>query len=352
MHVVMRASAGSGAGPAPGAVARVHSYHLGPRVFRSERSVARYELGQRLRRQRLREIRLAREPWWGPEDGTEVRAGAPDGPAVARPGAGPVRDDWPDRAWHALVNSDYHTAAYEAVMARHRYGDTPQAWSVLARASAGLGRLEDAVAQAHRAVRLEPHGAGHHLILASVTEELGDWDAALQCYRDAERLAPGWYVPLLGTAAVLAHLGDTERALVILERAHFWSPDRPVVGDHLGLALAEAAERVPLVREREAYALTCEGQIALMRTLLRRAAEMARDPGLQAEVAGIRRHVDRCARRELLTSALLCSRSRQVDAASAVTVPPAVPLADRVPVPSLLLTAFAAVRNVVGLGGW
>lgn len=325
----------------------VDRHHLGGHVFCSERSVVKHEISRRIRRQRLRHIQLVR----GPGDTTPA-AGAQSGPAVATPAVPGAGDDAFGRAWRALAMGDYHTAAHEAGTARQRSGDTPAVCSILARANAGLGRLEEAVVEAHRAVRLEPRDAEHHLMLGGVLEELGNWQAALQCYQNAARLAPGSDAPLLGTAALLTHLGDVDQALVILEAIYRRNQGESVVGDQLSLALAEAAEQVPQVRDDETYLVTSPQEIALMRTLLRQAAEVTRDPDLQADIASIRHYVDRCARRELLFGRVFGSQSGRVYLASAAGVSAVVavlPLAGRVPVPVLLVAVLVAVLGLAGL---
>jgi Flp pilus assembly protein TadD len=203
---------------------------------------------------------------------------------------------WLGQARRALMMSDYHTAVYAAGIARQQYGESAQMWNVLARADVGLGRYADAVLEARRAVQLAPDEAEHHVVLGGVLEEMGNGDAALGCYRVAQELDPEADEPRTGRASVLLRAGDVDQAVRILEAAH--DRDRSTVGDHLGLALLAAAERVPRIRDGDTFLVTGADEVRRMRALLSRAAAVAHDPDLRAGIARVRRYVDLCGHRE------------------------------------------------------
>jgi tetratricopeptide (TPR) repeat protein len=220
--------------------------------------------------------------------------------AAAVPGGA----SWLDHARRALATSEFHTAAYAARRARQQYGETAEVWSVLARAHAGMDRLEDAVVEARRAVDMAPSDPEAHLTLASIYADLGNWQEALRYYLDAVGMDPGNVAAHVGTASVFLRNGDPHTARRILEDVYERSSDPRAAGDYLALALTEIAEQVPAVRDTDSYFVTSDAEIAEMRTLLVRAAEVVVDPDLQAGVARIRRYVDDCARREFVPSRL------------------------------------------------
>jgi tetratricopeptide (TPR) repeat protein len=245
-------------------------------------------IGRNIRQRRLRGIVLG------------VRlTGADRSPPPSIPLAPTGAPHWLGRAWRALACYDYHQAAYAAAMAR-RYGETAQIALVLALADAGLERFEDAIVEAQRAVRLAPQEPEHHLTLAGIFEDLGNWSAALRCYQAAERLDPDSDAPRIGRALVLMQSGDNRGAQRILEAVYARDADNQTAGDCLSLALIEAAEQVPVLRDGETYFITSRQEIEAMRARLTRAAEVTRDPKLLDCVAEIRGYVETCARREWL----------------------------------------------------
>jgi tetratricopeptide (TPR) repeat protein len=206
-----------------------------------------------------------------------------------------------DQAWHDVAGHDEpadepadDTAAVAARAANR-----------LALAHAARGRLDEAVVQAQRAVRLEPAHAAHHLTLAAILEELGNWSAALRAYTTAAQLEPDCDAAHLGAAGALLAAGDPGAARQILEEIYPRSADQRRAGDSLGLTLAEVAEQVPRSREDDTYVITAREEIVQMRTLLTRAARVAHDPDVRAEIDGVRRYVDGCARRVFVAERVL-----------------------------------------------
>jgi Flp pilus assembly protein TadD len=218
---------------------------------------------------------------------------------------------WLDRAWRALYRGDYQLAAYAAGISR-QFEETDQSALILARAAAGMDLFEEAVMAAQRAVRLAPGEPEHQLTLAGVFEELGNVDAALHCYRVAERLAPSLDAARVGQALALAEGGHARQAEHLLEELYAGAADRGPVGDCLGLVLVEAAEEVPRLRIGETYLVASPEEITAMRAKLDRAAEVARDPELLSRIGEIRRYVETCARRQWLGRRLSRSRTRLV----------------------------------------
>jgi Flp pilus assembly protein TadD len=210
------------------------------------------------------------------------------------------REGWLDLARHAMSVKDYRTAvraAEEGQTAQDRY---VEAWSIIARANSGLGRLDEAVFAAQRAVQLEPSNPHHHYTLAAVFEELGDWANALRCYETLARLDPASELPQIRTAIVAQSSGDHARATAILERLYASGRDQELAGDYLAMVLMDAAEKVPRVRDGDGYAITSPDEIRHMRDLLAQAAEVTSNPDLLAEIADTQSYVARCASSEVI----------------------------------------------------
>jgi tetratricopeptide (TPR) repeat protein len=180
-----------------------------------------------------------------------------------------------------------------------------EAASRLALALAAHGRLDEAAIAARRAVRLAPGVAARHLTLAAILDELGDSNAALRSYTAAARLEPAIDTAHLGAASALLAAGDPGAARQILEEIYPRSADKRLTGDSLGLTLAEAAERIPRSREDDTYVITTREEIIQMRRLLTHAARVAHDPDVRADIDGVRRYVDGCARRVFVAGRVL-----------------------------------------------
>jgi TolB-like protein len=74
--------------------------------------------------------------------------------------------------------------------ARALGSDNPRVISVCAGALIGLGRAQEALPLAERAIALNPQDGQHHFILGSALARLGRSDEALAAMDDVERLAP------------------------------------------------------------------------------------------------------------------------------------------------------------------
>jgi tetratricopeptide (TPR) repeat protein len=221
----------------------------------------------------------------------QTTARSPDAAGTATPDGA----RWLDQAWQALSRGDF-AWAYAAGLC-HTQEETAQGAVVRARAAAGLGRLDEAVLEAQRAVRLAPEEPDNHLTLAGVFADLGNVPAALRSYRTAQRLAPGSAAASVGHALAVARSGDARAAEQILESLYAVGTDRQMIGDCLGLVLVDAAEQVPRVRAGERYVITTPAEITAMRTKLDRAAVVAVDADVRACLDEVRSYVDACARR-------------------------------------------------------
>lgn len=185
--------------------------------------------------------------------------------------------NWLDQARGYLAKSDHHSAAYAA---RETLRSTPnpptEAWTLLARANAGLGRLDDALFEARRATVIEPRNVDAHLALARVHEQRREWLDASRAFETAAALDPGAEGPHLGMARSLARAGRGTAAVERLERRYSRARDRTREGRLLALALMEVAEEA--VRPRGATSAgTAGADLALAQRLLGRVRQVTDD---------------------------------------------------------------------------
>lgn len=207
---------------------------------------------------------------------------APALPAVTDPGPAGVVDrtspvNWLDQARGYLSKNDHHSAAYAARETLRSMPNPPtEAWTLLARANAGLGRLDDALFEARRATTIEPASAEAHLALARVHEQRREWRDAARAFETAGTLDPGAEAPHLGMARSLARAGRAESAVERLERRYARARDRTREGRLLGLALLEVAEEA--VRPRgPAGTGSAAADLALAQRLLGRVRQVTTD---------------------------------------------------------------------------
>ena len=225
---------------------------------------------------------------------------APVMSGAAAPAAPSGGGGWLDLARHAMSVNDYRTAVRAAQEGQTTQDECAEAWSIIARADARLGRLDEAVFAAQRALQLDPDTPGHHYTLAAIFEQLGDWTNALRCYETLLRLDPSSELPQIRTAMVCQASGNHTRAMAILERLYASGRDQKLAGDYLAMALTDAAEKVPRVRNGDGYAITSPDEIRRMRDLLARAEHVTADPDLLAEIADTRSYVALCAGSEVI----------------------------------------------------
>jgi tetratricopeptide (TPR) repeat protein len=249
---------------------------------------------QQLKEARLTLLDEGRRQRYDQQLATPVVSG---GVVSAAPTSG---EGWLALARHAMSVKDYRTAVRAAEEGQTAPGRSAEAWNIAARANSGLGRLDEAVFAAQRALQLDPNNPDHHYTLAAIFEQLGDWTNALRCYETLVRLDPGSDLPQIRTAMVSQASGNHTRAMAILERLYASGRDQELAGDYLAMALTDAAEKVPRVRDSDGYAITSPDEIRRMRDLLARAEQVTADPDLLAEIADTRSYVSLCAGREVI----------------------------------------------------
>jgi Flp pilus assembly protein TadD len=258
------------------------------------KQTARPELDRRHAAERtMRHLREAREVLLDPQRRQEYdRMLAARGPAGAPVPDGEDSQDWLELARRALATADYRTALRAAEEVATPSARSVEVWNILAQANAGLGRFDEAVFQAHRAVHLDPTNLEHRYTLASCYEGAQDWRNALLCYQQLASADPNSVVPQVGMASVCLSSGDAERAVQLLDELYHRGVDREMVGDYLAAAYAQMAEETPRQRDGDSYMISSNREIDRMRGLLDRALVVAHDPGLISELHETRAYVD------------------------------------------------------------
>jgi tetratricopeptide (TPR) repeat protein len=207
--------------------------------------------------------------------------------------------NWLQRAQAALAINDYASAAYCAREARQELGESAELWSIQARASVGLGRLDDAVFEARQAVLMDPGNVDYHFDLGNTFDERGEWANALACYAQAERLNPQDPAARLAMAGTHLQAGEPMAAVQILEHLFAARPDR-LVGDTLAMALVDMAEAVPAVRTADGYTVTSPAEVGRMRELSFRARQVVSDPDIMSTLDYMAGYLAWCEARHFL----------------------------------------------------
>lgn len=206
--------------------------------------------------------------------------------------ASPSGTNWVEQARHFLSVGDYHSAAYAAREATQQSGNTAECWYLRSRANAGLDRYDDAWYEAQQAVQIEGRNAEYHFNAGMVAEEMGRPRQAIEAYKSAARLdsAPMYELAIGG---VLIQQGDHRQALEIISRVYERVPNDPNANYYYGMALIEAAENVPAVRDGESYVVTSPDEIATMRSLLAKARTLnSPDPSMVDGVRHIEQYLE------------------------------------------------------------
>jgi curved DNA-binding protein CbpA len=214
--------------------------------------------------------------------GARPRAAA--GPPPVDPDTGDV--DWVARARDCLADNNYHAAAHAARQARDT-SPTAEAWGLLARASAGLERLDDALYEARQAVSMDAESAQARLDLAHVYEQRGEWKDAFEQYELASRLDPEAEAPEAGMTRSLASTSNPTEVVDRLERrfARAVPSERPSAGRLLGKALVTAAERVARGPSGAGFRINTQGQVDEIGRLLGRARRVTNDSAVMRSIA-------------------------------------------------------------------
>jgi tetratricopeptide (TPR) repeat protein len=221
---------------------------------------------------------------------------AATGPQTARPvppSAGTT--DWVELARRYLATNDYNSALYAAREARNSGVTTPEVWSLMGRANAGLNKLDEALYEARQAADLSPADPQMHLDLGSIYEGRQEWEPAYQSFQAAHRLIPEQDGPRMAMAMVRAEGGQLDVALQEMEQLYANCQDRDQVGLNLALVLVRKAETVPRVRDGEIYFITSPVEITQMRKLLARAREVSTDPHALELIRDTESYVNQCA---------------------------------------------------------
>jgi tetratricopeptide (TPR) repeat protein len=193
--------------------------------------------------------------------------------------------DWVGLAEQYLAQNDYDSAAYAAREATQTEGNSAVAWSLRARANAGLGNLNDAMYEAREATELDAGNAQYHFDLGSVFEQLQRWPDALTTYTTAAELEPANYVYRLAVAGVYVQQDLPDRALPIVEEIYHAHPDKEYVNCALAEVLLAAAESVPAFHHDDTYLITSPEEIAKMESMISRARGLrGLDPDLVVEI--------------------------------------------------------------------
>jgi tetratricopeptide (TPR) repeat protein len=198
--------------------------------------------------------------------------------------------DWLSRARRYLAANDYRRAAEAARQARNQPNPPVEVWGLLARASAGLGNLDDALYEAREAVSLAGDNAQAHLDLAHVYEQRGEWRQAFDEYETASRLDPQAEAPEAGMTRALASSGDPTAAVDHLERryARALPSQREAAGRTLGRALVSAADRAAR-GAGGGYRVSSREQVGKIGRLLERTRQVTTDPGILHAVGELER---------------------------------------------------------------
>jgi tetratricopeptide (TPR) repeat protein len=204
--------------------------------------------------------------------------------------AGTGDSDWLDRARRYLEANDYRRAAEAARQARNQPNPPVAVWGLLARASAGLGKLDDALYEAREAVSLDGDSAQAHIDLAHVYEQRGEWRQAFDEYETASRLDPRAEAPEAGMARSLASSGDPTVAVDHLERryARALPSQREAAGRTLARALVSAADQAAR-GTGGGYRISSREQVGQVGRLLERTRQVTTDPGILHSVGELER---------------------------------------------------------------
>jgi tetratricopeptide (TPR) repeat protein len=108
----------------------------------------------------------------------------------------------------------------------------------LGQALAGQGRIDEAIAQYSKAMRLKPDDPQAHLNLGAALAAQGRIDEAIAKYSEALRLEPDFPMAHMNLGVALARQGRIDAAIAQYSEALRIAPDFPDAHFNLGLALA------------------------------------------------------------------------------------------------------------------
>jgi tetratricopeptide (TPR) repeat protein len=199
---------------------------------------------------------------------------------------------WLAQARRYLADNDHQAAAYAArETLRTTPNPPPEVWTILARANSALGRLDDALFEARRAVTTDPDNPEAHLALAQVLEQREEWGEAGQAYAAAGRLNPQAEAPQLGLAMALVRSGRVAAAMDVLERRYTGAPDRSYAGRWLARSLVTLAEAVARPPGATGYRITSPAQLGQVRRILNRARQVCSEPAILSSSTELERYL-------------------------------------------------------------
>lgn len=120
--------------------------------------------------------------------------------------------------------------------------DVPENWAALALLRLAADRLEAAVKAASTALKLNPADPRARLARADAFRQAAQWKQALDDYRYANNTLPGNPAVMLGLGACLAGVGDFDEALDLFKQALQVKPDLAEAKLNIALVLASQAK--------------------------------------------------------------------------------------------------------------
>jgi Flp pilus assembly protein TadD len=136
--------------------------------------------------------------------------------AKAKAQAKKQRDPWAVALTHAQDgNLEESLGFFDKAISRKP--DDPERYGAYAKVLYQLNRYDEAAAQAHKAIELEPTTIDSRMVLYSINIAANDMDTAKQTLLDAQEVAPGSPKILRQLAFVASETGDTEAEVAAYE---------------------------------------------------------------------------------------------------------------------------------------
>lgn len=133
-----------------------------------------------------------------------------------------------------LLDAERPEEAFAVLKRSLKNGDDIRLHLIAGNIYARVGQVEDALAQFHQALAMNPRSAEAAFSVGSVLEQTGRIEEALSRYRDAASFDPSDVPSLTGIGRILAAAGDLAGAEDAFRRALRWNPNAKEA--HQGLA--------------------------------------------------------------------------------------------------------------------
>ncbi len=160
----------------------------------------------------------------------------------------------------AFAAHEYPEAATQAERALHDgTAPDPALWTLLGQAEARVGRVDRAEEAYRRAMALAPDDAAPCYYLGRLYDDLELPGQAVEMFRQALRLCPGFVDAGRDLGTVLLRQGDVEGAVLALENARALAPDDAGLLNNLGVAQRQAGH-LPEARATFEQALAVGGE--------------------------------------------------------------------------------------------